>query len=162
MTGGRAAHNAPWHPTIPREAGSIIVWVRVSVLVAPAGVALYSGPSPSSAVRRLGEVAGKSFHEQFQRDPLTTTLWAASAVAAYGVLGVLRPRWLTTQARHPVRHGVLDFLIRGLLVTWYETSGRSWLERNQRALDELQAELGRRPTPVEQRVRMETLKAEES
>lgn len=106
-------------------------------------------------------MASNSLREQFKEAPLATTLWVTAAVVAYAVVGVVRPRWLTTQARHPVRDGVLTFLLRGLFVTWYEASGKSWIERNERAHADLQAELGRDPTPEEQWARMETLKEQD-
>jgi hypothetical protein len=127
-----------------------------------AGTLGSKGASVDSYVRKLADVAGKTLRDYFQEAPLTTTLWAASAVAAYAVVGVVRPRWLTADARHPVRRGVLLLVVRGLSVTWYEASGQSWIERNERAYTELQAQLGRDPTPEEQWARMETLKAEGS
>ncbi len=102
-------------------------------------------------------MARESFGERYRRDPRSTLVEAGVFAGAYVVLGLLRPRWLTSRGRRGWRHWLWRIPVQAVVVTAAQVWLGPWIERSKHAQEELRLVLGRDPTPEELMARLKEL-----
>lgn len=120
----------------------------------------------------IGSVAGRirlraygvlmGLRADWRENPRQTAGILGGTALGYGVIAVLRPRWLTYRSRRSIEQHLRAVAVHAVLWTLATGVLLPWLRNKQRVHAELRDELGRDPTPEEVVARHEAMVADGS